>query len=158
MSEPTAMSRSSEYSAENSAPPAPVGEFAAEGMATTHKRQRMTDSARMPALRLNRPVRRTPTEKRPAVNYDTTAPGYLRVARLFMGLVLLASAWGCILLVVSMVLSLSSSLPQQHVSLSMHVLLWALGVCGMLWLAVISLALIIVGAFSLTLALTRRKW
>lgn len=154
MSEPTAMSRSSE----NTAPPAPIGEVVADGMATTQKRRRLTDSARMPALRLNRPVVRTPTEKRTVVSYDTRAPGYLRILRLFLGIALLAAAWGCILLVVAMVGLLSAGLPPEHVSLSVRVLLWALGAVGMLWLAVISVALIIVGAFSLTLALTRRKW
>ncbi len=127
-------------------------------MPTTQKRRRLTDPAHMPALRLNRPVVRTPTEKRQAAPYNTTAPGYLRFIRLFMGLALLAAAWGGILLVVAMVESLAAGLPQEHVNMGIRVLLWTLGACGALWLSVISIALIIVGAFSLTLSLTRRKW
>ncbi len=154
MSEPTAMSRSSEHAE----PPAPTAEYVDDGMSTTQKRRRPTDSARMPALRLNRPVTRTPTEKRPAAPYNTAAPGYLRFVRLLMGLVSLAAAWGGILLVVAMVVSLSAGPPQSHVSMGIRVLLWTLGACGMLWLSVISIGLIIVGSFSLTLALTRRRW
>lgn len=154
MSEPTAMSRSSEHTAS----PAPSGDVVDDGLSTTQKRHRLTDSARMPALRLNRLVTRTPTEKRPVAPYNASAPIYLRLARLIMGFALLAAAWGCILLVIAMVVSLSAGLPQEHVSMGIRVLLWALGACGMLWLSVISIALIIVGAFSLTLALTRRKW
>lgn len=156
MSEPTATSRSSESAVAPAL--ASTGDVVADGMQTTHKRRRLTDSARMPALRLNRPVQRAQTERRPAVVYDNAAPGHLRFTRLLVGLALLAAAWACILLVVAMVVTLSAGLPHQHLSLSVNILLWALGAFGMVWLAVMAIALILVGAFSFALALTRRKW
>ncbi len=133
-----------------------------EDMTPTHKRRRaprMADSGRMPALRLNRYVGRAHAERRsPAMVYDTEhAPGHLRLTRLVMGLALLAVAWVASLLVVALTESLLTVFPHQP-SLTTRFGLYVLGAIGIIWLAVVALALIVVGAFSLALALTRRGW
>lgn len=133
-----------------------------EDMTPTHKRRRVSrlaDSGRMPALRLNRYVGRERAERRaPAMVYDTEhAPGYLRLTRLALGLALLAVSWGASLLVVALTESLLNGFPHQP-SLTIRFGLYVLGAIGIVWLAVVALALIVVGAFSLTLALTRRRW
>lgn len=130
-------------------------------LSTTHKRKRinrMTDSGRIPALRFNRYVGRQHTERKPAVVYDTEhTPGYLRLTRLAMGVALLAVAWAASLLLVALTDSLVDVFPHQP-SLTARFGLYLLGAIGLVWLAMVALALIIVGAFSLTLALTRRQW
>lgn len=132
-----------------------------DGLSTTHKRKRinrMTDSGRIPALRFNRYVGRQHTERKPAVVYDTEhTPGYLRLTRLAMGVALLAVAWAASLLLVALTDSLVDVFPHQP-SLTARFGLYVLGAIGLVWLAMVALALIIVGAFSLTLALTRRQW
>jgi hypothetical protein len=131
-------------------------------MTPTRKRRRvarMVDSGRMPALRLNRYVGRERVGRdAPAMVYDTEhTPGHLRVTRLAMGLALLAVAWVASLLVVALTESLLNVFPHQP-GLTIRFGLYLLGAIGIIWLAVVALALIIVGAFSLTLALTRRAW
>lgn len=131
-----------------------------EEMTITRKRRRAprTDSGLIPALRLNRYVGRQRTERKPTVVYDTEhTPGYLRPMRLLLGLALLALAWAASLLVVALGDSLLDVFPHQP-SLTFRFALYVLGAVGIIWLAVVTLALIIVGAFSLTLALTRRAW
>ncbi|HEX9036054.1 MAG TPA: hypothetical protein VF808_03600 [Ktedonobacterales bacterium] len=145
--------------ASNPAPPRGEMDPWASGMHDTDKRKRVTDSARMPALRLNRRSRgpRT-TESRPQMVYDTQrAPGYLGLARLVVGLALLVAAWGASLLVIYLAQALWSAAPHQPL-LTERLLLSLLGAVGILWLAVIALGLIAVGAFSLFLALRRRRW
>lgn len=134
----------------------------ADDLTPTRKRRRvsrLSDSGRMPALRLNRYVGREHAERRAtAMVYDTEhAPGYLRVIRLALGLALLTAAWGASLLVVELTESLLNVFPHQA-SLTIRFGLYLLGAIGIVWLAVVALALIVVGAFSLTLALTRRAW
>lgn len=128
-------------------------------MRDTNKRKRVTDSARMPALRLNRRSRGPrPEPPRPAMVYDTIhAPGYLRLARLALGVALLAAAWGVSLVVFSLAEALWMVTPRQPL-LTERFALYLLEAVGILWLAVIALGLIVVGAFSLFLALTRRRW
>jgi hypothetical protein len=130
-------------------------------LSPTRKRRRVnriTDSGRMPALRLNGYVGREPTEQKSTVVYDTEhAPGYLRLARLGLGLGLLAVAWVASLLVVALGQSLWDVFPHQP-SLTIRFGLYVLGALGIIWLAVVSLVLITVGAFSFSLALTRRGW
>lgn len=124
----------------------------------TSKRKRITDSAWMPALRLNRRERAPRVEQKPRMVYDTeSAPGYLRLARLVAGLALLAAAWGVALLVVYLSQALWLVLPHQKI-LTERFLLYLLDAVGILWLAVVGLALILAGAFSLFLSLTRRRW
>lgn len=131
-----------------------------EELTTTRKRRRVArvDSGMMPALRLNHYVGRQRAERRPSVVYDTIhAPGYLRLIRLLLGLTLLTIAWAAALLVVALGDSLMDVFPHQP-SLTIRFALYVLGALGIIWLAVVALALIVVGAFSLTLALTRRAW
>lgn len=131
-----------------------------EELTITHKRRRVarTDSGLIPALRFNRYVGRQRTERKPSVVYDTMhTPGYLRLIRLLLGLTLLTIAWAASLLVVELGDSLLDVFPHQP-SLTIRFALYVLGALGIIWLAVVALALIIVGAFSLTLALTRRAW
>jgi hypothetical protein len=124
----------------------------------TSKRRRITDSARMPALRLNRRDRAPRVEQKPRMVYDTErAPVYLRLARLVAGLALLAAAWGVALLVVYLAQALWDVLPRQSI-LTERFVLYLLDATGILWLAVVTVGLIFVGAFSLFLALTRREW
>jgi hypothetical protein len=112
----------------------------------------------MPALRLNRRERAPRVEQKPPMVYDTErAPGYLRLARLGAGLGLLAAAWGVALLVVYLAEALWVVAQPQPV-LTERFALYLLYAIGILWLAVVGLALILTGAFSLFLALTRRRW
>ncbi|HEY7976076.1 MAG TPA: hypothetical protein VID72_12080, partial [Ktedonobacterales bacterium] len=130
-------------------------------MPITRKRRRVmlvTDSGRLPALRLNRYVGRERAERKPTVVYDTQhTPGYLRLTRLLLALALLTMAWATALIVVELGDSLLDVFPHQP-SLTLRFGLYVLGALGICWLAVVALALIIVGAFSLTLVLTRRAW
>ena len=132
-----------------------------DALSTTRKRKRVarvTDSGLMPALRLNRYVGRQRAVRKPAVVYDTEhPPRHLRLTRLSMGVALLAGAWAASLLVVALTESLLDVFPRQP-SLTARFGLYLLGAIGLAWLAMVALALIIVGAFSLTLALTRQQW
>jgi hypothetical protein len=131
-----------------------------EELTSTRKRRRVarTDSGLIPALRFNRYVGRQRTERKPSAVYDSVhTPGYLRPIRLLLGLTLLTLAWVVSLLVVELGDSLLDVFPHQP-SLTIRFALYVLGALGIIWLAVVALALIIVGAFSLTLALTRRAW
>ncbi len=124
----------------------------------TRKRKRVTDSARMPALRLNRRDREPRAEPKQRMVYETErAPGYLRLARLVVGLAALGAAWGMALAVSYLGEALWMAASHQRV-LSERFALYLLAAVGILWLAVIGLALIVVGAFSLFLALVRRGW
>ena len=124
----------------------------------TRKRKRITDSAWMPALRLGRREREPRVEQKPRMVYDTErAPGYLRLARLGAALAALAAAWGAALMVVYLAQSLWMVASHQPI-LSERFALYLLDAAGILWLAVVAMALILVGAFSLFLALTRRAW
>ncbi len=112
----------------------------------------------MPALRLNRRERAPRAERKARMIYDTErAPGYLRLARLGAGLALLAVAWGVALLVVYLAEALWMVAPHQPV-LTERFALYLLDAVGIFWLALVALALILVGAFSLFLALTRQRW
>ncbi len=124
----------------------------------TRKRKRVTDSAWMPALRLGRRERKPLVEQKPRMVYDTErAPGYLRLARLGAALASLAAAWGVALLVASLAQALWMVAPRQPI-LTERFALYLLDAVGILWLAVVAMAMILVGAFSLFLALTRRAW
>ncbi len=113
----------------------------------------------MPALRLNRRERApNRAEQKPRMIYDTErAPGYLRFVRLVVGLALLAMAWGVALLVIYLAQALWGVAQNQPV-LTERFVLYLMAAVGILWLAVMGLALIIVGAFSLFLALNRGAW
>jgi hypothetical protein len=126
----------------------------------TNKHKRVTDSAHMPALRLNRRERGRAqrVEDKPPMVYDSQrAPGYLRLARLGIGLAALVGAWGVALLVVYLAQALWTVAPHQPV-LTERYALYLMCAVGVLWLAVVALGMIVVGAFSLFLALTRGEW
>ncbi len=128
----------------------------------TRKRRRvttrMTDSGRVPALRLNRYVGRKRAERKPSIVYDIEhAPAHLRVTRLLLGLSLLLAAWATTLLLVALTDSLIDVFPHQP-SLTIRFGLYVMGAIGLIWLALVALGLILVGALSLYLALTRRAW
>lgn len=118
----------------------------------------MTDSGRIPALRLNRRERLPRQREAPAVVYDTAhAPGHLRLTRLLVGVVTLAVAWATALLVIVLAESLWDTFPRKYPGVA-QLGLSLLAVVGVAWLSLVALALIVVGAFSLALALTRRGW
>jgi hypothetical protein len=124
------------------------------------KRKRVKDSAKMPALRLNRHVRVSDSRAgaKPQMVYDTErVPSHLRLTRLGVGLVTLVAAWVVSLLVVALAEALWTVAPHQPV-LTEHYALDLVFAVGILWLTVIALSMIVVGAFSLFLALTRRGW
>ena len=87
-------------------------------------------------------------------------PAYLRPVRAFLGLVLLAVAWGATLVVVMLALSLAQGIPShQHVAAQVQAYALAcVGLLALLFLAATALACIVAAAFCLSLALTRRGW
>ena len=115
----------------------------------------------MPALRLNR--RRSTIPAAVSVHPDGTAisvpdtpPRLLRLRRLVAGVMLLALAWLCLLLVASLGMGAWESIPHQKISL--HILVYVLEAVGACWVGLAAIACIITGAFCLTLALTTRRW
>jgi hypothetical protein len=84
------------------------------------------------------------------------APRGLRLGRAVVGVVLLALAWvagmGAFLLIAATL----TPLPAHYVT--SRLVLYAVGIVGALWLAVMALGAIIVGAFCLMLAFTTRQW
>lgn len=140
------------------APPAPPPYDELDDARDTRKRKKVTDSARMPALRLNRRDRAPREAPKPHMVYEMGAPpAYLRPARLVFGLAALAAAWGAALAVIYLTQGLWTVLPKQPI-VSERFVLYILSAIGILWLAVVGVALILVGAFSLFLALVRRGW
>jgi hypothetical protein len=113
----------------------------------------------LPALRLSRtPEEEKAQRSRPAPTiYRLTPPWYLRPVRLLLGLGLLAGAWGLTTLLMMWAQYLWSMLPQTVQPVT-SVGIFALNVVGALLLAVVTLGLVITGAFSLTLGLTARRW
>jgi len=112
----------------------------------------------MPALRLNRRERAPQVEQKARMVYDTErAPGYLRLGRLGAALGLLTVAWVAALLVIYLAQALWDVAAHQPV-LTERFVLYLLDGVGILWLAAVTIGLIVVGAFSLFLALTRRAW
>jgi len=83
-------------------------------------------------------------------------PRLLRLRRFFTGILLLAIAWLCLLLVAFLGMRAWESIPHQKVSL--HLLLYVLEAMGAFWVGLAAVACIVAGAFCLTLALTTSKW
>ncbi len=149
-------------STEPAAPPANLADVS-EGSLPIVK---PLDTKQTPALRIARsrpqrprlsqgprPTRRTA----PLALRLENPPPLLRLGRLVVGIVLLALAWVGVLAVVFITMALINGFPTQP-HLSIRLALYLLGAVGTLWLAVMTLASIIVGAFSLTLALTTSGW
>lgn len=84
------------------------------------------------------------------------APGWLMLARIVTGLALLAMAWGTLMVALLLAFNTLGIPPHRHVIV--RIALYIVGALGALWLGVVALAALIVGAFCLTLALTRRQW
>jgi hypothetical protein len=84
------------------------------------------------------------------------APHGLRLGRALVGVVLLVLAWGAVM-GAFLLASAALAAPPGH-SLASQLALDALGIIGALWLAIMALAAIIVGAFCLMLAVTTRQW
>lgn len=85
------------------------------------------------------------------------APRFLRLRRALVGLVLLAVVWGCVVLVLLLASVVLNDL-DDPVHVSLHFLLYLVGILVMAWLIVVALASLVAGAFSLSLALSRRDW
>jgi len=148
--------------ADSSAPPVDLADLS-EGSLPIVK---PLDSKHSPALRIarSRPQRPRlsqgprPTRKTaPLALRPENPPPLLRLRRLLVGIVLLTLAWAGALAVVFITLALINGFPTQP-HLSIRLALYLLGAAGTLWLAVMTLTSIIVGAFSLTLALTTSGW
>ena len=88
--------------------------------------------------------------------YGPRAPGWLRLVRGLVGIVLLVGAWGAMLGAVLLVLDLVGMAAHQH--LAMRVAFYVASAVGALWLGAVGVTAVIVGAFSLLLALRNRGW
>lgn len=146
------------------AQPVRLPAYISEGPASSltgavRRRRRLGDSGRIPALRFNRRADSMPAqEAKPAITYDPRiVPSYLRFTRFVIALTLLAAAWGGSLLVVILAEALADGFPHQP-SLTIRFALYLLAAAGILWLGVITLGLILLGAYAFALALTRRGW
>ncbi len=85
------------------------------------------------------------------------APRFLRLGRALIGLALLAVAWGSVVLVIVLANLVLGDL-DDPIHITVRFLLYLLGALAMIWLAVVALASLVAGAFSLSLALSRRDW
>jgi hypothetical protein len=88
---------------------------------------------------------------------NEAAPPYLRLGRALAGLVLLALSWGCVVLVLLLANAILSNF-NEPIHVTQRFLLSLLGALAMIWLIVVALACLVAGAFSLSLALSRRDW
>jgi hypothetical protein len=89
--------------------------------------------------------------------YRLKPPWYLRLVRVLLGLILLAVAWGLATLVMTWGQSIWASAPQTWQA-EWSDLFFALNVLGAVLLAVATLAIFVVGVFSLLVSLTARGW
>jgi len=113
----------------------------------------------LPALRLNGPpdgerVRRPISA--PTV-YRLKPPWYLRPVRILLGLGLLAIAWGLAMLLMAWSEYILATAPQMWFA-EWSDFYFALRVVGALLLAVATLAIFVVGVFSLLIGFTARGW
>ena len=115
----------------------------------------------VPPLRLNRrpgaiaAAAPAPSATQPVPTL-ANPPRLLWLRRLVTGVLLLALAWLCLLLVAALGMSAWASIPHQKLSLRM--LLSILEAAGACWMGVVAIVCLLTGAFSLTLALTTRRW
>ena len=91
-----------------------------------------------------------------AVLERAPAPRGLRLGRAVVGIVLLALAWAAVMGAFLLVSATLTPLPEHYAT--SRLMLYAVGIVGALWLAVMALGAIIVGAFCLMLAFTTRQW
>lgn len=126
---------------------------------TRSKPKLSTWSGRMVALRINRKDRLyTPKPDPKPLLVDTIhPPRLLRFWRLLAGIGLLVAAWGGVLLLVEIAFNLANTLPSRIYPTEAFAL-FLLSAVGAVWLAVVTLGCILVGAFALALSLGRRGW
>lgn len=113
----------------------------------------------LPALRLNGPPD-AERARRPVSGptvYRTKPPWYLRPVRILLGLGLLTVAWGLAMLLMAWGESILATAPQMWLA-EWSDFYFALHVAGALLLAVATLAIFVVGAFSLLIGFTARGW
>jgi hypothetical protein len=113
----------------------------------------------LPALRLNGP-RDAERGQRPVSTptvYRMKPPWYLRPVRILLGLGLLAIAWGLAMLLMTWSGYILATAPQMWFS-EWSDFYFALHVAGAVLLAVATLAIFVVGAFSLLIGVTARGW
>jgi hypothetical protein len=84
-------------------------------------------------------------------------PWYLRLVRIFLGLGLLAIAWGGAMLLMAWSAYIVATAPHMWFA-EWSDFYFALHVAGALLLAVATLAIFVVGVFSLLIGLTARGW
>ena len=135
-----------------------ISDTQSHGEVATEDDRRRTWPAGVPPMRLNRSIGRYRPGQRPtSPTYDEAPPTHLRALRALVGIALLTFAWIALLVVVlfgHMVWRrLTSTRP-----LSFHLSLYALSLIGACWLAIVAIACIVAGAFSLALAITRKGW
>lgn len=113
-----------------------------------------------PPLRLNRrAIVPVTTDAAPATGVApalAAPPRFLWLRRLLLGVLLLAAAWGCLLLVAALGMNVWTGVPHQRASL--RTLLYLLEAGAACWVGITAVGCIIAGAFCLTLAVTTRKW
>jgi hypothetical protein len=113
----------------------------------------------LPALRLNGPPD-AERARRPVSGptvYRTKPPWYLRPVRILLGLGLLTVAWGLAMLLMAWGESILATAPQMWLA-EWSDFYFALHVAGALLLAVATLAIFVVGVFSLLIGFTARGW
>jgi hypothetical protein len=113
----------------------------------------------LPALRLNGP-RDTERARRPVSTppvYRMKPPWYLRSVRILLGLGLLAVSWGLAMLLMAWSEYILATAPHMWLA-EWSDFYFALHVAGALLLAVATLAIFIVGVFSLLVGFTARGW
>jgi hypothetical protein len=97
-----------------------------------------------------------PAAPRPPTTASFRAPWYLRLLRLAVGLTLLVLAWCGVLIIDLLANSALQPVRQSHLALDTAIAV--LKLVGACWIGIATLASIIAGAFSLSLALTNRDW
>lgn len=113
----------------------------------------------LPALRLNGPPSLEKAQQplsAPTI-YRLKPPWYLRLVRIFLGLGFVAGAWGLAMALVAWGQVILATIPQTWLG-EWSDFYFGLNVVGALLLAVMTLAIFIVGVFSLLIGLTARGW
>jgi hypothetical protein len=113
----------------------------------------------LPALRLNGPPNLERAQRpisSPTV-YRLKPPWYLRLVRIVLGLGFIAGAWGLVTLLMAWSQDILATTPQMWLG-EWSDFYFALNVMGALLLAVVTLAIFVVGVFSLLIGLTARGW
>lgn len=114
----------------------------------------------IPPLRLNRraivPAAAGASPANQVVPVLAAPPRLLWLRRLLVGVLLLAAAWLCLLIVATLGMDAWAGIPHQRVSL--RLLLYVLEAAGACWVGMVAIGCLVVGAFCLTLAFTTRKW